>query len=120
MIKSFKDKETERIFDGLNSKKFANIQKVAKRKLDMLHYAYKEQDLRNWAGLERSGTPYTEADVTPPECPYSKTIVPPSNRFEHLKGDLKEYCSIRINDQFRVIFKFENGCAYDVQIVDYH
>ena len=92
MIKSFKDKETERIFDGLNSKKFANIQKVAKRKLDMLHYAFSEKDL----------------------------IVPPSNRFEHLKGDLKGYYSIRINDQFRVIFKFENGCAYDVQIVDYH
>ena len=92
MIKSFKDKEAERIFDGLNSKKFANIQKVAKRKLDMIHYAYKEQDL----------------------------IVPPSNRFEHLRGDLKGYCSIRINDQFRVIFKFENGCAYEVQIVDYH
>ncbi|MBS4760949.1 MAG: type II toxin-antitoxin system RelE/ParE family toxin [Clostridium sp.] len=92
MIKSFKDKETERIFNGLNSKKFTSVQKVAKRKLDMLHYAYKEQDL----------------------------IVPPSNRFEHLKGDLKGYCSIRINDQFRVIFKFENGCAYDVQIVDYH
>ena len=58
----------------------------------MIHYAYKEQDL----------------------------IVPPSNRFEHLRGDLKGYCSIRINDQFRVIFKFENGCAYEVQIVDYH
>ena len=83
MIKSFKDKVFCRE---------TVIQKIAKRKLDMLHYAYKEQDL----------------------------IVPPSNRFEHLKGDLCGYCSIRVNDQFRIVFKFENGCAYDVQIVDYH
>lgn len=92
MIKSFKDKETEKIFDGLNSKKYGTIQKIAKRKLDMIHFAFSEQDL----------------------------VVPPANRFEHLKGDLKGYCSIRINDQFRIIFRFENGCADDVQIVDYH
>ena len=92
MIKSFKDKETEKLFNGSNSKKFSAIQKTAKRKLDMLHFAFSEKDL----------------------------ISPSANRFEHLKGDLKEYCSIRINDQFRIIFKFENGCAYDVQIVDYH
>lgn len=92
MIKSFKDKETEKIFDGLNSKKYRAIQKVAKRKLDMIHFAFSEQDL----------------------------IVPPANRFEHLKGDLNGYCSIRINDQFRIIFRFQNGCADDVQIVDYH
>lgn len=58
----------------------------------MIHFAFSEQDL----------------------------VVPPANRFEHLKGDLKGYCSIRINDQFRIIFRFENGCADDVQIVDYH
>ena len=92
MIKSFKDKETEKIFDGLNSKKYGTIQKIAKRKLDMIHFAFSEQDL----------------------------VVPPANRFEHLKGDLKGYCSIIINDQFRIIFRFENGCADDVQIVDYH
>ncbi len=92
MIKSFKDKETEKIFDGLNSKKYGTIQKIAKRKLDMIHFAFSEQDL----------------------------VVSPANRFEHLKGDLKGYCSIRINDQFRIIFRFENGCADDVQIVDYH
>ena len=92
MIKSFKDKESEYIFDGLNSKKFKSIQKIAKRKLDMIHFAFKEQDL----------------------------IVPPANRFEHLKGNLKDYCLIRINDQYRIVFKFINGNAYDVQITGYH
>lgn len=92
MIKSFSDKETENIFNGINSKKFNSIQKVAKRKLDMLHFAFAEQDL----------------------------LVPPANRFEHLKGELSKFCSIRINDRFRLVFRFENGCAYDVQIMDYH
>ena len=92
MIKSFKDKETEKIFNGINSKKFSAIQKIAKRKLDMIHYAFQEQDL----------------------------TVPPANRFEHLKGDLKGYCSIRINDQYRIIFKFQDSFAKEVQITDYH
>lgn len=92
MIKSFKCKETEKIFNGFLSKKFCNIQSVAKRKLDMIHFAYAEKDL----------------------------IVPPANRYEHLKGNLQEYCSIRINDQYRIIFKFSNGIADDVQIIDYH
>lgn len=92
MIKSFKDSETENIFNGKKTKKYNSIQKVAKRKLDMLHYAFTEQDL----------------------------IVPPSNHFEHLKGNLENYCSIRINDQYRIIFIFENSCAYNVQIIDYH
>ncbi len=92
MIETFACKETHKIFDAKYSKKFTLIAKVAKRKLDMIHYAYKEQDL----------------------------IAPPANRFEHLKGHLKEFCSVRINDQFRIIFKFKNGSAYDVQIIDYH
>ncbi len=92
MIKSFNCSETKRAFDGLPSKKFVNIQSTAKRKLDMLHYAHSEQDL----------------------------MAPPSNRFEHLKGKLKGFCSIRINDQFRIIFKFQSGNTYNVQIVDYH
>lgn len=92
MIKSFKDKETEKIFNGLNSKKFGSVQKIAKRKLDMIHFAFSEQDL----------------------------IVPPANRFEHLKGNLKGYCSIRINDQFRIVFKFNDGYAEQVHIADYH
>ncbi len=92
MIKSFKDKETEKIFNGINSKKFSAIQKIAKRKLDMIHYAFQEQDL----------------------------TVPPAKRFERLKGDLKGYCSIRINDQYRIIFKFQDSFAKEVQITDYH
>ena len=92
MIKSFKDKDTEKIFNGFNSKKYSAIQKIAKRKLDMLHFAFKEQDL----------------------------IVPPANRFEYLKGNLKGFCSIRINDQYRIIFRFNDGFAEDVQIIDYH
>ena len=86
------DKETENIFDGKSSKKYNAIQKVAKRKLDMLHFAFEEHDL----------------------------LVPPSNHFEHLKGNLAGYCSIRINDQYRIVFRFENSCAYEVQIMDYH
>ncbi len=92
MIKSFKDKDTEKIFNGFNSKKYSAIQKIAKRKLDMLHFAFKEQDL----------------------------IVPPANRFEYLKGNLSGFCSIRINDQYRIIFRFNDGFAEDVQIIDYH
>lgn len=92
MIKSFKDKDVENIFDGKTSKKYNAIRKVAKRKLDMLHFAFTEQDL----------------------------LVPPANHFEHLKGNLAGYCSIRVNDQYRVVFRFENSCAYDVQIIDYH
>lgn len=93
MIKSFKCKQTEQLFNGKNQKKFSQaVNNVGKRKLDMLNASFDESDLR----------------------------VPPSNRFEHLKGDLKGFCSIRINEQFRVIFHFENSNAYDVYIDDYH
>ena len=91
MIKSFKDKDAQNIFDGKHSKRYANIESIIKRKLDMIYFAFSEQDL----------------------------IVLPSNRFEHLKGDLKEYCSIRI-DPFRIVFKFKDGQADEVQIIDYH
>ena len=92
MIINFKDTETEKIFNGKKSKKYNAIQIIAKRKLDMIHFAFKIQDL----------------------------LVPPANKFEHLKGNLKGYCSIRINDQYRVVFKFQSGNAYDVYITDYH
>ena len=92
MIKSFKDKETENIFDGINSTKYGLIQSIAKRKLDMIHYSSSEQDLR----------------------------VPPSNHYEHLKGNLKGYSSIRINNQYRIVFQFKNGNAENVYICDYH
>jgi len=93
MIKSFKCKYTKQLFDGNPQKKFSQaVNNIGKRKLDMLHASYDEADLR----------------------------IPPSNRFEHLKGSLKGFCSIRINEQFRVIFRFEESHAYDVYISDYH
>lgn len=93
MIKSFGCKETEKIFRGKFSKKLPqDIQPKAKRKLDMIHMASNEQDLR----------------------------VPPSNHYEKLIGDLAGWYSIAINDQFRVIFRYENNIAYDVYIDDYH
>jgi len=93
MIISFKCKETKHIFDGGISKKFPHeVSKIGKRKLDIIHASFKEQDLS----------------------------VPPANRFEKLKGDLHGYCSIRINDQYRIVFKFKNGNAEEVYITDYH
>jgi proteic killer suppression protein len=93
MIKSFKCKNTKQLFDGKYQKKFSQaVNNIGKRKLDMLDASFDWEDLK----------------------------VPPSNRFEHLKGDLKGFYSIRINEQFRVIFKFDNSNAYDVYIDDYH
>ena len=93
MIKSFKCKETEKVFNGQKTKKIPpDLIKTAKRKLDMLHFTHAEIDL----------------------------IVPPSNRFEHLKGVLYGYCSIRINNKYRIIFKFKDGNAEEVKIIDYH
>ncbi|WP_373492839.1 type II toxin-antitoxin system RelE/ParE family toxin [Aquiflexum sp.] len=93
MIKEFGDKESEKIWDGIQSKKLPNeIQNVARRKFRMLNNAQNVNDLR----------------------------VPPANRLEKLKGDLKEYHSIRINNQWRIIFQWKNNDAYDVKIVDYH
>jgi len=93
MIKSFKCKYTEKLFNGTNQKKFSQaVNNIGKRKLDMLEASFDESDLR----------------------------IPPSNRFEYLKGSLKGFCSIRINEQFRIIFRFENSNAYDVYIDDYH
>ncbi|RLB66242.1 MAG: type II toxin-antitoxin system RelE/ParE family toxin [Deltaproteobacteria bacterium] len=93
MIQSFKCKETEKIFNRVFSKKFPNdIQRVALRKLRMLNRSTILNDLR----------------------------VPPSNRLESLKGNRKGQHSIRINDQWRICFKWRNGDAFDVEIVDYH
>lgn len=93
MIKEFGDNETEKIWNGIRSKKLpSEIQNVARRKLRMLNNAHDVTDLR----------------------------IPPANRLERLKGDLKEYYSIRINNQWRVIFRWKNNDAYDVKIVDYH
>ena len=93
MIKTFGDKETERIFNRLLSRKFPqNIQHLARRKLVILDAATELNALR----------------------------VPPGNRLEALKGNRKGQHSIRINDQCRICFKWKAGDAYDVEIADYH
>ncbi|OGW44011.1 MAG: plasmid maintenance system killer protein [Nitrospirae bacterium RBG_13_41_22] len=93
MVKSFKDEETEKIFNQQKSRKLpAQIQARALKKLIILDSAVTENDLR----------------------------IPPSNHFEYLKGKRKEECSIRINDQWRICFRFSEGNAYDVIIEDYH
>lgn len=93
-IRSFKDDETETFFiKGICPKKkgWSQVHSVAKRKLDMIHFAAELKDL----------------------------LSPPGNKLESLKGDLKGYYSIRINDQWRIIFKWD-GQPYHVKIVDYH
>jgi len=93
MIQSFGDIETEKIFHQIHSKKLPpEIQKRALMKLLFIDAAMSEDDLR----------------------------IPPSNRFEHLHGSKKGYCSIRINDRWRIQFKFKGGDASEVSIVDYH
>ncbi|HPR49442.1 MAG TPA: type II toxin-antitoxin system RelE/ParE family toxin [Spirochaetota bacterium] len=93
MIRSFKCDETEKIWNQIFSKKFpGSIQKVALRKLFMMNRAREIKDL----------------------------TIPPANRLEKLKGDRKDQYSIRINDQFRICFIWENSDAFDVEIVDYH
>lgn len=93
MIISFGDKETEKIWNGMVSKKLPEeIQNVARRKLRMINNSISVNDLR----------------------------VPPANRLEKLKGNLIQYYSIRINKQWRIIFKWENNNAFDVKIIDYH
>ena len=93
MIKTFGDKETFNIWEGNRSKKLPNeIQEVARRKLRMINNAQDINDLR----------------------------IPPANRLEKLKGDLEEYYSTRINQQWRVIFLWINSDAYEIKIVDYH
>ena len=93
MIQSFKDKETQKIFERIRSRKLpSDIQQVALRKLRMINRAEALQDLR----------------------------VPPANRLERLVGDREGQHSIRINDQWRICFVWRDGDAFDVEIVDYH
>jgi len=93
MIQSFKCKETEKIWNQEYSKKFSeDIQRVALRKLFMIQRAKELKDL----------------------------MAPPANRLEKLKGDRKDQYSIRINDQYRICFQWEDSNAYNVEIVDYH
>ena len=93
MIKSFKSKETEKVWNGVRSTKLpAEIQNTARRKLRMLNNSIDINDLK----------------------------IPPSNRLEKLSGNLQKFHSIRINDQWRIMFLWRQGHAFDVQIVDYH
>ena len=94
-IQSFSDKDTEDFFISGYTRKgisWASVNKIAKRKLDILHYASEIKDLKAM----------------------------PGNRLEPLKGNLKEYNSIRINDRWRIIFKWSDSGASDVSITDYH
>jgi toxin HigB-1 len=93
MIKSFRCKETEKIFHREYSRKLPeNIQKAALRKLRMIHQSYTREDLK----------------------------VPPANRLEKLSGNRKGQYSIRINDQWRICFEWHENNAINVEIVDYH
>jgi proteic killer suppression protein len=96
MIKSFKDKTAQDIFDGLNSKAARRLpnelHKKAGRLLDLMNGTSRLDDLK----------------------------IPPGNRLEALSGDLKGFHSVRINNQWRIIFRWSDGNAEEVEIVDYH
>lgn len=93
MIRTFKDKETEKVYNQIFSRKLPNsIQKTALRKLIMIDNDEALEDLK----------------------------VPPANRLEALKGERLGQHSVRINDQFRICFVFKEGDFYDVEITDYH
>ena len=92
MISSFKDKDTQELYENGMSRRFSSIVRVALRKLDMIAAATQIETLR----------------------------VPPGNRLEALAGDRNGQWSIRVNDQWRICFRWNGGNAEDVEIVDYH
>ena len=93
MIRGFRDRDTESVFRRERSRRLpSTVQRIAQRKLAILHAADSVQDLR----------------------------VPPGNRLERLSGDREGQHSIRINDRWRICFYWRNGDAHDVEIVDYH
>jgi toxin HigB-1 len=93
MILTFGSKDTEKIWNGERVKRIPlEIQQIGRRKLRMLNNSQNITDLR----------------------------IPPSNRLEKLSGKLQDFHSIRINDQWRIIFKWENNHAREVEIIDYH
>jgi proteic killer suppression protein len=92
VIRSFGDKQTEALFADRFARAFQDVARRAKRKLEAVNAASRLEDL----------------------------AVPPSNRLEKLKGDLNGFHAIRINDQWRVIFKWSDGDALEVRIIDYH
>ena len=93
MILDFGNKETQKVWHGEFSRKLPiEIQQIARRKLRMIHRSQEIIDL----------------------------IIPPSNHLEKLKGNLEGYYSIRINNKWRIIFKWNRDCASMVEIIDYH
>jgi len=92
MIVSFADREAKKIFDGARSRRYAAVEQIVERKLRVLHRARVLSDLAN----------------------------PPGNRLEALKGNRTGQYSIRVNNQFRICFQWEERDAYEVEIVDYH
>ena len=93
VIQTFKCRDTEALFAGVRChRRWLVFRPVAERKMQMLHRSTRIDDLR----------------------------VPPQNRLEALRGDRKGQWSIRINDQWRLCFRWKNGHAFDVEIVDYH
>ena len=92
MIRSFANRDTERVFRRQRARKLAVVERVARRRLLILDAADRLNDLR----------------------------VPPCNRLEKLTGDRPGQHSIRINDRWRICFRWHQGDAYDVEIVDYH
>jgi proteic killer suppression protein len=92
VIRSFRDGDTEELFNRLVSRRWSGIARVALRKLRLLHRARTLQDL----------------------------AAPPNNRLEKLRGDRAGQYSIRVNDQYRVCFRWEGVDAFDVELTDYH
>jgi proteic killer suppression protein len=92
LIRSFADKDAEALFDDRSARRFRAIERQARRKLLLLNAVGTLEELR----------------------------VPPGNRLEALKGDRRGQHSIRINDQWRICFRWLDGDAWDVEIVDYH
>jgi toxin HigB-1 len=92
MIRSFRCRDTERLFNDLATKRFRSIERVARRRLEMLDAAGRLEDL----------------------------MAPPGNRLEALRGSRAGQYSIRVNDQWRICFRWAGRDAFDVEIVDYH
>lgn len=92
MIRTFADAETEQVFQHRHSRRYAAIERVALRKLRQIHRVLRVEDLYE----------------------------PPGNRLERLKGNREGQWSLRINDQFRICFRWRDGDAYEVEIDDYH
>jgi proteic killer suppression protein len=93
MLTSYGNKNTQKIWEGERVKGLpTEVQEIARRKLRMLNNSQNLTDL----------------------------MIPPSNRLEKLKGTFKNFYSIRVNDQWRIIFKWNNGNADEVELIDYH